>query len=250
MRPTLLYSGLETISYNLKRQEDRLAIFEFGRRYGQTTEGRYESGELGIWLCGTYPDAHFSRPNTTASFGVLKGLVTGLLQRLGISFTERPGDDVAGFWSGRLDLIGPKGEALVYMGWPDAHALAVTDVDKPVLAALIQWDAVVAAAQNVRRAYAEPPKFPKMVRDLALVVPVGTAYGTLVEGLKSAPVKTLEGIELFDVYQGKGLPEGTMSYGVRLTFRDPSKTLQDQQVEGAVQRMLDGAKQHCGATLR
>jgi phenylalanyl-tRNA synthetase beta chain len=250
MRPTLLYSGLETISYNLKRQEDRLAIFEFGRRYGQTTEGRYESGELGIWLCGTYPDAHFSRPNTTASFGVLKGLVTGLLQRLGISFTERPGEDVAGFWSGRLDLIGPKGEALVYMGWPDAHALAVTDVDKPVLAALVQWDAVVAAAQNVRRAYAEPPKFPKMVRDLALVVPMGTAYGTLVEGLKSAPVKTLEGIELFDVYQGKGLPEGTMSYGVRLTFRDPSKTLQDQQVEGAVQRMLDGAKQHCGATLR
>ncbi|MGA0818220.1 MAG: hypothetical protein ACO3PE_04760, partial [Schleiferiaceae bacterium] len=138
----------------------------------------------------------------------------------------------------------------VYMGWPDAQALAATDVDKPVLAALIQWDAVVAAAQNVRRAYVEPPKFPKVVRDLALVVPAGTPYGTLVAGLKSAPVKTLEGIELFDVYQGKGLPEGTMSYGVRLTFRDPSKTLQDQQVEGAVQRMLDGAKQHCGATLR
>ncbi len=102
----------------------------------------------------------------------------------------------------------------------------------------------------MRRAYLEPPKFPTVVRDLALVVPAGTAYGPLVAGLKSAPVKTLEGIELFDVYQGKGLPEGTMSYGVRLTFRDPSKTLQDQQVEGAVQRMLDGAKQHCGATLR
>jgi len=250
MRPTLLYSGLETISYNLKRQEDRLAIFEFGRRYGQTAEGRYEANELGIWLCGTYPDAHYSRPNSTASFGVLKGLVGGLLTRLGIAYTEQPGDDVAGFWSGRLDLLGPKGEALVYMGWPDGHALAATDVDKPVLAALIQWDAVVAAAQNVRRAYAEPSKFPKVVRDLALVVPAGTPYGTLVAGLKSAPVKTLEGIELFDVYQGKGLPEGTMSYGVRLTFRDPSKTLQDQQVEGAVQRMLDGAKQHCGATLR
>ncbi|MFZ9155220.1 MAG: phenylalanine--tRNA ligase subunit beta [Schleiferiaceae bacterium] len=250
MRPTLLYSGLETISYNLKRQEDRLAIFEFGRRYGQTAEGRYEASELGIWLCGAYPDAHYSRPNSTASFSVLKGLVGGLLTRLGIAYTEQPGDDVAGFWSGRLDLLGPKGEALVYMGWPDAHALAATDVDKPVLAALIQWDAVVAAAQNVRRAYVEPPKFPKVVRDLALVVPAGTTYGTLVAGLKSAPVKTLEGIELFDVYQGKGLPEGTMSYGVRLTFRDPSKTLQDQQVEGAVQRMLDGAKQHCGAVLR
>lgn len=250
MRPTLLYSGLETIAYNLKRQEDRLAIFEFGRRYGQTAESRYESAELGIWICGAYPDAHFSRPNTTASFGVLKGLVTGLLQRLGISFTERPGDDVAGFWSGRLDLLGLGGTALAYLGWPDAHALAATDVDKPVLAALVQWDAVVEAAQKVRTAYLEPPKFPKMVRDLALVVPVGTAYGTLVEGLKSAPVKTLEAIELFDVYQGKGLPEGTMSYGVRLTFRDASKTLQDQQVEGAVKRMLEGAEKHCGAKLR
>jgi len=250
MRPTLLYSGLETIAYNLKRQEDRLAIFEFGRRYGQTTEGRYESGELGIWICGAYPNAHFSRPNTTASFGVLKGLVTGLLQRLGITFSERPGDDVAGFWSGRLDLLGPDGAALAYLGWPDAHALAATDVDKPVIAALVQWDAVVEAAQKLRTAYVEPPKFPKMVRDLALVVPVGTAYGTLVEGLKSAPVKTLEAIELFDVYQGKGLPEGTMSYGVRLTFRDSSKTLQDQQVEGAVKRMLEGAEKHCGAKLR
>jgi phenylalanyl-tRNA synthetase beta chain len=114
----------------------------------------------------------------------------------------------------------------------------------------VQWDAVVEAAQKVRTTYVEPPKFPKMVRDLALVVPVGTAYGTLVEGLKSAPVKTLEAIELFDVYQGKGLPEGTMSYGVRLTFRDSSKTLQDQQVEGAVKRMLEGAEQHCGAKLR
>ena len=82
------------------------------------------------------------------------------------------------------------------------------------------------------------------------MVPVGTAYGTLVEGLKSAPVKTLEAIELFDVYQGTGLPEGTMSYGVRLTFRDSSKTLQDQQVEGAVKRMLEGAEKHCGAKLR
>ena len=116
--------------------------------------------------------------------------------------------------------------------------------------ALVQWDAVLEAAQKRRSAYVEPPKFPKMVRDLALVVPVGTAYGTLVEGLKSAPVKTLEAIELFDVYQGKGLPEGTMSYGVRLTFRDPSKTLQDQQVDGAVKRMLEGAEKHCGAKLR
>jgi phenylalanyl-tRNA synthetase beta chain len=250
MRPTLLYSGLETVAYNLKRQEDRIALFEFGRRYGQTPEGRYEANELGIWVCGAYPDAHFTRPSSSATFAVLKGLVAGLLQRLGIPFTEQAGDDVPGFWSGRLDLLGPDGTALAYMGWPDAHALTATDVDKPVLAALVQWDAVLEAAQKRRSAYVEPPKFPKMLRDLALVVPVGTAYGTLVEGLKSAPVKTLESIELFDVYQGKGLPEGTMSYGVRLTFRDPSKTLQDQQVEGAVKRMLEGAEKHCGAKLR
>lgn len=250
MRPTLLYSGLETVAYNLKRQEDRIALFEFGRRYGQTPEGRYEANELGIWICGAYPDAHFTRPSSSATFAVLKGLVAGLLQRLGIPFTEQAGDDVPGFWSGRLDLLGPDGTALAYMGWPDAHALTATDVDKPVLAALVQWDAVLEAAQKRRSAYVEPPKFPKMVRDLALVVPVGTAYGTLVEGLKSAPVKTLEAIELFDVYQGKGLPEGTISFGVRLTFRDPSKTLQDQQVEGAVKRMLEGAEKHCGAKLR
>ncbi len=250
MRPTLLYSGLETIAYNLKRQEERLAIFEFGRRYGQNSEGRYEAGELGIWLCGTYPDAHYSRPNASANFGILKGLVCGLLQRFGVSFTEVPGTAVAGFWTSRLDLIGPQGETLAYLGWPDSYALEATDVDKPVLASLVQWDALVAAAQKARTSYTEPPKFPKVVRDLALVVPVGTAYGTLVEGLQSAPVKTLESVELFDVYQGKGLPEGSMSYGVRLTFRDASKTLQDQQVEGTVKRMLEGAEKHCGAKLR
>ena len=157
---------------------------------------------------------------------------------------------MAGFWTSRLDLIGPQGETLAYLGWPDSHALEATDVDKPVLASLVQWDALVAAAQKARTSYTEPPKFPKVVRDLALVVPVGTAYGTLVEGLQSAPVKTLESVELFDVYQGKGLPEGSMSYGVRLTFRDASKTLQDQQVEGTVKRMLEGAEKHCGAKLR
>jgi phenylalanyl-tRNA synthetase beta chain len=60
----------------------------------------------------------------------------------------------------------------------------------------------------------------------------------------------LQGIELFDVYQGKNLPDGKLSYGMRFTFLDPNKTLQDAQVDGAMAKFLKAAEDGVGASLR
>ena len=85
---------------------------------------------------------------------------------------------------------------------------------------------------------------------MALIVDASLSYGALYSCLRQVKEKTLQRIELFDVYQGKNLPDGKLSYGMRFTFLDPNKTLQDAQVDRAMAKLLKAVEDGVGATLR
>jgi len=183
------------------------------------------------------------------NFFALKGLVLGLCQRFGLNVEEQALHAEGGEFAGGI-LLTVGGQPLASLGWVDDWALQQADLKQPVLAARIDWDRFVKAASRVKIAYREPSKFPKVTRDLALIVDASLSYGALYSCLRQIKEKTLQSIELFDVYQGKNLPDGKLSYGMRFTFLDPNKTLQDAQVDGAMAKFLKAAEEGVGATLR
>lgn len=99
-------------------------------------------------------------------------------------------------------------------------------------------------------AYAEVSKFPPVIRDLAIVVDRDLALQTLKDGLKDRLPALVQDIQLFDLYAGKGVPENKKSLAFRIVMQDTQRTLQDAEVELAVQQLVSCLEQAFAAQLR
>jgi phenylalanyl-tRNA synthetase beta chain len=99
-------------------------------------------------------------------------------------------------------------------------------------------------------AYAEVSRFPLVIRDLAIVVDQSVALQTLLDGLKGQVFGLVQDIQLFDVYVGKGVPENKKSLALRIVMQDTQRTLQDSEVDAAMQQLVSCFEQAFGAQLR
>ncbi len=251
MRPTLLMGGLNAISYNSKRQQSNISIFEFGRVYSNSKENNYsEQNHLGIWLSGQLPRPHWNREKTKVDFFSLKGLSMGLLASLGIDkINETDQKPIVGKWSGGIRLERSQ-KVLATISWVDEWALKKSDVNEPVLAAIFHWDDICQVAKLSKAKYRETPKFPKVTRDLAIIVKSEIKYAAIKLAIQKSKEKSLVDFELFDVFKGKKIGEDSISFGVRLVFQDLNRTLKDSQIEKSVSRIIDLLKSDVGAEIR
>lgn len=251
MRPTLLMGGLNAISYNSKRQESNISIFEFGRVYSSSQENNYsEKNHLGIWLSGELPRTHWNKEKTKVDFFTLKGISIGLLAYLGIDkINEIEQEPIAGNWSGGIRLESGQ-KVLATISWVDEWALKKSDVKEAVLASIFHWDNVCQIAKISKVRYKETPKFPKVTRDLAIIVKSEIKYAAIKLAIKKSKEKTLVDFELFDVFQGEKIGKDRSSFGVRLIFQDLSRTLKDSQIEKSVSRIVDFLKSGVDAEIR
>ena len=94
------------------------------------------------------------------------------------------------------------------------------------------------------------PKYPAVVRDLAILVDETVLAAEVEEIIKKKAKNLFAGLTLFDVYQGKQVPEGKKSMAYSLTLQSEEKTLTDEDTTGAVQEILEALKSKLGAELR
>ena len=94
------------------------------------------------------------------------------------------------------------------------------------------------------------PAFPAIERDLALIANDEIECGTIISAIKSSAPSTLENVSVFDVYKGKGVEEGKKSVAFRLTFRHPEKTLNDEEADKAIEKVLEKLSADWGIKLR
>ncbi len=98
--------------------------------------------------------------------------------------------------------------------------------------------------------FAPLPHFPASERDLALLVPDSVSAGAVSEAIGAAAGADLEALELFDVYRGEGVPDGSRSLAFRLRFRSPERTLKDKEVDRAVGTVLKRLEEELGVESR
>ncbi|MGB4591680.1 MAG: phenylalanine--tRNA ligase subunit beta, partial [Bacteroidales bacterium] len=142
------------------------------------------------------------------------------------------------------------GKPLADMGKINRKCLTALDIKQDVYMAEIRWDLFLLLINNKKIKFKELPRFPEVHRDLALVVDEDIPYATLHGIAFRTEKESLQNVSLFDVYQGKGVPEGKKQYALHLVFRNPHKTLTDAYVEKAVERLLTAFKRETGAVLR
>jgi phenylalanyl-tRNA synthetase beta chain len=250
LRQSLLFGGLQTVNYNLNRQQNNIKVFEFGSTYFKNinTEGYKEEFRILMLQSGANSAETWHSKTTEADFFTLKAYVVSLLNRLGVnSFSEV--DFKSETISGGIEILVGK-ISLGYVGLVHPKTLKLLDVNKPVVAAELIWPHLLKVLGKGNIKFNEISKFPQVRRDLALLVDNSVSFAQLHETAKKAERKLLKSVNLFDVYEGKNLPEGKKSYAISFILHNLNATLTDTEIEKSVNRIKEAFEKDYGATLR
>ena len=125
-----------------------------------------------------------------------------------------------------------------------------TDVNTDVYFAELNWDNLMKEIKKHTVTFKEISKYPSVSRDLALLLDKGVLFEQIEQIAYKAEKKLLKEVSLFDVYEGKNLPEGKKSYAVNFVLQDDEKTLTDNQIDAIMKKIQSSLEQQLGAQLR
>ncbi len=248
MRSSLLFSLLEVVSYNQNRQQSNLKIYEFGKVYRATENGHQEDRKLALALCGKATKEAWNGSDNKADFYLLKGTLMALFDSLGIrAISEQPSE--LDIFSAGIDLHSHN-KTIAQFGLVEAKLLNNFSIDQEVVYAEIDFVTLYELAFPKDIEVQPIPKFPSSRRDFALLIDDTIRFQELKEAAAKVDRKILTHVNLFDVYQGKNLPQGKKSYGLSFHFYDPNKTLTDKYIDKVMQKLKVTFENDFGAVLR
>ena len=248
MRQSLLFSGLEAVSFNINRRKSDLKLFEFGKTYHKMPSGYDEIKHLSLFLTGNRKEESWTQANQKSDFFLFRGYINTILSRLGIDtkVTVLPVESDA-FAEGIALAIGK--EIIVELGTIKKGILKHFDIKQEVLFADFYWGRIQKYV-STKIKFTDIPKYPEVRRDLALLLDESVSFEKVYQIAKQTEKSLLKEINLFDVYQGKNLPEGKKSYAVSFTLQDTTKTLTDAQIDKTMSKLQGNFEKELGATLR
>jgi len=260
MRQTILFGGLESVAYNRNRRKTDLKFYEFGNCYhykesNRSAEDRLspysEEYHLGMWLTGNKSTQTWIHAEEKASFYELKAYMENIFSRLGICgnalVMEEGEDDI---FSHALTFSNRGGKQIVKMGSIQPSILKKYDIDTEVFYADLLWKNLLDMTKKVKVSYSDLSKYPEVRRDLALLIDKSVRFSEIEKIAYATERKLLKVVNLFDVYEGKNLPQDKKSYAVSFTIQDENQTLTENQIDAVMSKLIKNFEQQIGASLR
>ena len=260
MRQTLLYGGLESVEYNVKRKNPNLRFFEFGNCYffdperqndDDPMQAYKEENYLGLWVTGKRVEGSWAHPNEDSTYYELLAYVQNIFYRIGLkqgSIVTKKSENP--WFSAGVTIENRGGKKLAEMGILSKKLLKQFDLQQPVYFAELNWTLLMKATKKNVVNFTEIPKQPAVSRDLALLVDHAVEFAQIEQIARQTEKKLLKSVELFDVYEGKNLPAGKKSYAVNFILQDDEKTMNDKQIDAIMQKLIANLKKQLGADLR
>lgn len=252
MRTTVLPGLLQTALRNISRRNLDLRLFELRRVYLPQAgeELPREPMVLGAVLTGRRSPEGWSQGKEPVDFFDAKGVVETILDSFHVISPEFRAEGADPFFHpGKSALILSKGKRLGSFGELHPEVVESFDLPQPVLYLEIDFDALVAAFRA--KVEIEPPsRFPDTFRDIAMLVDRETPAAVVLATVKEIRAKELEGVDVFDVYTGAGIPEGKKSLAVRVRYRSAERTLTDDEVNRIHGRVIDNLVKKLGVITR
>ena len=248
MRASLWPGLVKALQHNLNRQQTRVRLFESGLRFvGQLDGLRQESMLAGV-ICGSRLPEGWANGREAVDFYDLKADVEALLNYAGdgAAFDFAAGEHPA-LHPGQAARIERDGQLVGFMGALHPELAKALDLEQPVFV----FELVLAEVTAGRLPqFRELSRFPEVRRDLALLVGREVPAQNLLDDIRAQAGEHLTDLRLFDVYQGKGIDPHSKSVAVGLTWQHPSRTLNDEEVNENLQRIIASLGERFQATLR
>ena len=246
MRKSLLEGLLENADYNIKRKNQDIKFFELGKIYHK--KSKYEERkQLAILVSGRNTAENWLQPKSATDFYYLKSYVKVLLDKLNLDIVEKPLEDSR--FSDALELVS-NSRTIARLGTVSPELLKDADISQECFYAEIELE----VCQNLRSKdnlkFLDIPKFNKIRRDLALLIDKNVSYADLYKAAKKNPSKYLKNINLFDVYEGKNLPENKKSYAMSFELLNEEKTLEEKDITEVMNSLIKTFQKEFSAELR
>ncbi|PGT88105.1 phenylalanine--tRNA ligase subunit beta [Bacillus sp. AFS040349] len=251
LRLSLLPHLLDALRYNLARQIDQVALYEIGSVF--LSQGKdvqpLEKERLSGAVTGLWHSHSWQGEKKPVDFYVVKGIIDGLVDLLGLSdVIEYKQSKREGMHPGRTAEIF-LGEKLVgFVGQVHPTVQKELDLTETYVFELSLVDLLTADVEETR--FEVIPRYPSITRDIALVVNKDVIVGDIEKVIKEAGGKMLRDVAVFDLYEGDRLEEGKKSVAFSLRYFDPERTLTDEDVSKAHEKVLKAVEEKTGATLR
>jgi len=251
MRLSLLPGLLGTVVYNQNRQQSRARIFETGLRFVPDTQanlGIRQDLMLAGAICGNRYEEHWDLAKGSVDFYDLKGDLESVLDLTGkLSAIQFRAEAIPALHPGQSAVIYLKDRRIGVIGVVHPELERKLDLNGRTLVFELEWNAladrVVPQAQEVSR-------FPANRRDIAVVVAENVPAADVLAECKKVGVNQVVGVNLFDVYRGKGVAEGYKSLAISLILQDTSRTLEEEEIASTVAKCVEALKERFQASLR
>ncbi len=260
MRQTLLYGGLESINYNRNHKNPDLKFYEFGNVYAfleqksrdeNPLSAIKEEFRLALWLTGNKVSNNWNHPDEKSTVFELKAYVESVLIRLGLhprKLNFKPFSNEV--FVSALSIESISGKVLGSLGILQKKCCKQFYIQAEVYYAELHWDSLMKEIRSVKVSASEISKFPPVKRDLALLLNKETRFSEIEKIAFDTDKKILKEVSLFDVYEGKNLPESKKSYAVSFILQDEEKTLNEKQIDNLMTRIQKNLEDRLNARLR
>ena len=246
MRTTVLPSMLDSLAHNHAHRNPTASLFEMGTVYLPVIrDGKADPDvlpcEQKVLTLGTYG---------RLSFFQFKGVIEALCRELNIKGLQfAPQKNNPSYHPGRCADVLAGGEVIGVFGAIHPTVAARYGLSGEVLTAELQFEKLFAAIET-EKLYHPLPKFPASTRDIAVLVDDSVPAAAMQAAIEQAAGAILENVKLFDVYKGKGIPEGKKSVAYSLSMRAADRTLTDEECDKAMKNALAALESSFGAVLR
>jgi len=251
MRLSLWTGLLSAVVYNQNRQQSRVRLFESGLRFVPDTQadlGIRQDLMLAGVISGQRSEEHWDLARQPVDFYDLKGDLESLLELTGKA-------DTISFRAATHPALHPGQTAAIWLNEEQIGFIGVVhpelerklDLNGRTLVFELLWNKV---ADRVLPDAREISRFPANRRDIAVVVAENVPAADIIAECKKVGVNQVVGVNLFDVYRGKGVNEGEKSLAISLILQDTSRTLEEEEIAATVARCVAALKERFQATLR
>ncbi len=249
MRSSLIPGLVNTLLVNRKRQSTRVRIFEVGRCFSADADAQPVAGyaqpvRLGLLAAGSAAPEQWGAATRNVDFYDLKADIEALMAPAELRFesAEHPA-----LHPGRSASLSMNGKIIGYLGELHPKWVQKYDLGTPPIVCEIDANAALSAELPI---YAPISRQPSVTRDMALVIDQKVPVSAVLDALNASAAPIVTAIELFDVYQGKGIDPDKKSLAFRVLMQDTQRTLEDAEVDAAVAALVQRAEADFEARLR
>jgi len=247
LRPSLRAGLLTTLANNQKYEQAGIRLFEIGKTFlPQGKELPQEKEMLCAVLSGTRQETSWHKDSEPLDFFDAKGIAENLLIRLGHAATFEVSNN-EGVFPGRSADIFINGDKVGVVGNLHPKVSQAFQLSGTVCLIEIDVESLMEKARWLKQ-YQPIPRFPSIIRDIALVIDEQVSYQQVKDIIQSFTL--VRKVLLFDLYTGEQVPESKKSFAVRIVYQSTTHTLTDEEVNKLHQRMVNKLYQELGATLR